>query len=74
MFDVPLPGPNALDLPQESVKADIQMPGIFSTGHGEVPTFVRAMKAGAVEFSPAACSGAPAKVPEHLGSCRSKQR
>ena len=31
-------------------EANIEIPIIFITGHGDVPTSVRAMKAGAVEF------------------------
>jgi FixJ family two-component response regulator len=50
VLDVLLPGLNGLDL-QERLAADrIDMPIIFITGHGDVPTTVRAMKGGAVEF------------------------
>lgn len=50
VLDVSLPDLNGLDL-QTRVAADrIEMPIIFITGHGDVPTTVRAMKAGAVEF------------------------
>ncbi|HSB53619.1 MAG TPA: response regulator [Gemmatimonadales bacterium] len=49
VLDVGLPDLNGLDLQQRIVdRAD--MPIIFITGHGDVPTTVRAMKAGAVEF------------------------
>ncbi len=45
-----LPDLNGLDL-QKRVAADrIDMPIIFITGYGDIPTTVRAMKAGAVEF------------------------
>ena len=50
MLDVQLPGLSGLDLQQELAKADIQIPIIFLTGHGDIPTTVRAMKAGALEF------------------------
>ena len=50
ILDVTLPDVNGLDL-QRRVAADRpDMPVIFVTGHGDVPTSVRAMKAGAIEF------------------------
>ena len=50
VLDVALPDLNGLDL-QERIAADRnEMPIIFITGHGDVPTTVRAMKAGALEF------------------------
>jgi FixJ family two-component response regulator len=50
VLDVSLPDLNGLDL-QTHIAADrISMPIIFLTGYGDVPTSVRAMKAGAVEF------------------------
>ena len=50
VLDITLPGLNGLEL-QELVAADrTDMPIIFITGHGDVPTTVRAMKAGAIEF------------------------
>jgi len=50
VLDVSLPDLNGLDL-QTRIAADrISMPIIFLTGYGDVPTTVRAMKAGAVEF------------------------
>jgi FixJ family two-component response regulator len=50
VLDVKLPGLNGLDL-QKQVSVDrADMPIIFITGYGDVPTTVRAMKAGAVEF------------------------
>jgi FixJ family two-component response regulator len=50
VLDVGLPGLNGLDL-QKLIAADrMDMPIIFITGNGDVPTTVQAMKAGAVEF------------------------
>jgi FixJ family two-component response regulator len=49
VLDVDLPGLNGLDL-QGLVADRTDMPVIFITGHGNVPTSVRAMKAGAVDF------------------------
>jgi FixJ family two-component response regulator len=50
VLDIQLPGPSGLDLQRELGRAGIHMPIIFVTGHADVPTTVRAMKAGAVEF------------------------
>ena len=50
ILDVSLPGLNGLDLQQRVSGERADMPIIFITGHGDIPTTVRAMKAGAVEF------------------------
>src|SRR3989449_7601717 len=50
ILDVSLPGLNGLDLQKRIASDRIDMPIIFITGHGDIPTSVRAMKAGAVEF------------------------
>jgi FixJ family two-component response regulator len=50
VLDVKMPGLSGLDLQKRMAEADIEIPIIFITGHGDVPTSVRAMKAGAVEF------------------------
>src|SRR5271168_2059554 len=50
VLDMHLPGLSGLDLQRELAKADAQIPIIFLTGHGDIPTTVRAMKAGALEF------------------------
>ena len=50
ILDVHLPGLNGLDLQRELAREDIRLPVIFVTGWADVPTSVRAMKAGAVEF------------------------
>jgi FixJ family two-component response regulator len=52
VLDVQLPGLSGLDLQEELTKADVQIPIIFLTGHGDIPMTVRAMKAGALEFFP----------------------
>jgi len=49
VLDVTLPGLNGLEL-QQRLAQRTDMPIIFITGYGDVPTTVRAMKAGAVEF------------------------
>ena len=50
VLDVQLHGLSGLDLQEELAKADVQIPIIFLTGHGDIPMTVRAMKAGALEF------------------------
>lgn len=50
VLDVQMPGLSGLDLQSELSQAGIHLPIIFITGHGDIPTSVRAMKAGAVEF------------------------
>jgi len=50
ILDVRLPGLSGLDLQQRMAEAGLEIPIIFITGHGDVPTSVRAMKAGAIEF------------------------
>jgi DNA-binding NtrC family response regulator len=50
VLDVQLPGLSGLDLQQELVKANVQIPIIFLTGRGDIPMSVRAIKAGALEF------------------------
>jgi FixJ family two-component response regulator len=50
VLDVRLPGLSGLDFQAELTKAEIRVPIIFITGHGDIPMTVRAMKAGAVEF------------------------
>jgi FixJ family two-component response regulator len=50
VLDVSLPGLSGLDLQQRIGDDRGEMPIIFITGHGDIPTTVRAMKAGAIEF------------------------
>jgi DNA-binding NtrC family response regulator len=50
VLDIQLPGISGLDLQQELAGDDAQIPIIFMTGYGDIPTTVRAMKAGAIEF------------------------
>jgi len=50
VLDVRLPGINGLEFQQELADADILIPIIFITGHGDIPMTVKAMKSGAVEF------------------------
>jgi FixJ family two-component response regulator len=50
ILDVRLPGISGLDLQRDLSAANVHIPIIFITAHGDIPMSVRAMKAGAVEF------------------------
>jgi FixJ family two-component response regulator len=50
VLDVRLPGLSGLDLQSRMAELDLDIPIVFITAHGDVPTSVRAMKAGALEF------------------------
>jgi FixJ family two-component response regulator len=50
VLDVRLPGRSGLDFQRELAAANIQLPIVFITGHGDIPMSVQAMKGGAVEF------------------------
>jgi FixJ family two-component response regulator len=51
VLDLQLPGASGLELQQQLTAADAP-PIIFISGHGDIPSSVRAMKAGAIEFLP----------------------
>jgi FixJ family two-component response regulator len=50
VLDVRLPGLSGLDFQAELMKANVRIPIVFITGHGDIPMTVQAMKAGAVDF------------------------
>jgi FixJ family two-component response regulator len=50
VLDIRLPGISGLDFQAELARADIRIPIIFMTGHGDIPMSVQAMKAGAIDF------------------------
>jgi FixJ family two-component response regulator len=50
VLDVRMPGLSGLDLQVKLAEANIMIPIIFITGHGDIPMSVRAMKEGAHEF------------------------
>ncbi len=52
VLDIRMPGLSGLDLQRELQAADMSLPVIFITGHGDIPMSVNAMKAGAVDFLP----------------------
>jgi DNA-binding NtrC family response regulator len=55
VLDVRMPGTTGLEL-QRELGGESQIPIIFMTGHGDIPTSVRAMKAGAFEFLTKPCN------------------
>ena len=50
VLDLRMPGPSGLELQEALERHGIRLPVIFLTGHGDLPSGVRAMKAGAVDF------------------------
>jgi FixJ family two-component response regulator len=50
VLDVRLPGKSGLDFQRELIAAEIHLPIVFITGHGDIPMSVQAMKRGAIEF------------------------
>jgi len=50
LLDIRLPGPSGLDLQEAMLRQGITLPVVFLTGYADVPTSVRAMKAGAVDL------------------------
>jgi FixJ family two-component response regulator len=50
VLDIRLPGVNGLDFQTRLANANIRIPVVFMTGHGDIPMSVRAMKAGAIDF------------------------
>jgi FixJ family two-component response regulator len=52
VLDVRMPGLNGLELQRALQAANVAIPIIFITGHGDIPMSVQAMKDGAVDFLP----------------------
>jgi DNA-binding NtrC family response regulator len=50
VLDVNLPGVSGLVVQEKLAEAAVRLPIIFLTGYGDIPTTVRAVKAGAVNF------------------------
>jgi FixJ family two-component response regulator len=50
VLDVQMPGLSGLDLQRQLVQGQRSLPIVFTTGHGDIPMTVEAMKAGAVGF------------------------
>ncbi len=50
VLDLRLPGPSGLDVQERLNACGIDIPVVFVTGYGDLPSAVRAMKGGAVDF------------------------
>jgi FixJ family two-component response regulator len=50
VLDLRLPGPSGLELQESLLRSGHNVPIIFISGHADVPSSVRAIKAGAVDF------------------------
>jgi FixJ family two-component response regulator len=50
VLDIAMPDLNGIELQEALISADAHRPVIFLTGKGDIPTSVRAMRAGAVDF------------------------
>lgn len=50
LLDLRMPGPDGLELQEALARQECALPVVFLTGHGDVTSSVRAMKAGAVDF------------------------
>ncbi|SRR5260221_717954 len=50
VLDVRLPGKSGLDFQRDLAAGSIKLPIVFTTGHGDIPMTVQAMKGGAIEF------------------------
>jgi FixJ family two-component response regulator len=50
IIDARMPGMNGMQLQEEISRRNFALPVIFLTGHGDIPTTVKAMKAGAIDF------------------------
>ena len=50
ILDIKMPGKSGLDLQEELAQGEQSIPIVFITGHGDIPTSVKAMKKGAVDF------------------------
>jgi two-component system, LuxR family, response regulator FixJ len=59
VLDVRLPGASGLELLEELASGGAPLPAIVITGHADVPTVVRAFKAGAVDFLEKPFGGQP---------------
>jgi FixJ family two-component response regulator len=50
LLDIQMPGPSGLELQKSLTVQANHLPVIFLTGHGDIPSSVRAIKSGAVDF------------------------
>jgi FixJ family two-component response regulator len=52
LLDIRMPGPSGLELQAAMQRQGIALPVVFLTGHADVASSVRALRAGAVDFLP----------------------
>ena len=50
VLDLRLPGPSGLELQESLIQERREVPIVFISGHADVPSSVRAIKAGAIDF------------------------
>ena len=79
VLDVAMPGVDGFELQRRLVDAGCPLPIVFITGHGDIPTTVRAMRAGALNFLAKPVNdddllGAVREAVETDGVARSAQR
>ncbi|MEK9719612.1 MAG: response regulator, partial [Quisquiliibacterium sp.] len=75
VLDVSMPGFTGLQVQEELYRRRIDLPVLFLTGHGDVPTAVRAVKAGAVDFIQKPTNGFQllAKIAESIRRSREQE-
>jgi FixJ family two-component response regulator len=69
-----MPRGSGLDLQRELAGADVGIPIIFMTGHGDIPMSVQAMKRGAIEFLTKPCRDQDLIEAIQLGLARDRAR
>jgi FixJ family two-component response regulator len=74
VVDVKMPERSGLDFQRELAAADVQIPIIFITAHGDVSMSVQAMKRGAIEFLTKPCRDEDLIDAIHLGLARDRAR
>ncbi len=57
VLDIRMPGMSGLELQDDLVRKGVDLPIVFMTRYGDIPTVVRAMKGGAVDFVPLPVDG-----------------
>jgi FixJ family two-component response regulator len=50
ILDVRMPGPSGLELQEALARSGDSVPIVFLSGHGDIPSSVRAIKTGAIDF------------------------
>ena len=73
LLDVRLPGLSGLDLQRQMPAANLDIPIVFITAHGDIPMTVQAMKGGAVEFLTKPFRDQDLLDAVHLGLHRSRE-